>query len=226
MRLKPLLQLRYWLEIVALPIFVFLVIHLAGEGFWSLLEGAHEHVSLHEEESFRESLLEFFWSKEVLVGVLLCLLFIRLWRKTFLKKWVPCAHEHCHHEVNKVPHVLAILVLCVHFFPEAGIRYSLLTEVQGGGFLNVLGVIGFLAHFLVDIIVMIFLSLYWKSRASSVISFFMIFFCWVVALLIGDQVISFFPESIEGGILLVGAFFLAMFIHMPHKPIASCKACK
>lgn len=216
-----LLQVRYWLEIIALPIFIFLVIHLAGEGFWGLLEGGHDYEAGHLDSS----ILTYLCSREVLTGIVLCGIFIGLWRKTSLQKWVPCAHEHCHHEVHKVPHVLAILVLCAHFFPEAGVRYILFTNVYGGGVINILGVLGFMAHFLVDVIVMIFVSLYWKSRMSSVLSFLSIFLCWILAFMVGERIMEYFPDSLAGGLLFGSAFLLAMFIHMPHKPVVSCKNC-
>ena len=219
MRINALLFVRYWLEIIVLPIFVFLVIHLAGEGFWRFFE-IEPHDSL-EDHFVLTSLL----NKELIVGLFLLLFFVVLWRKTFLKKWVPCAHEHCHHEENKFSHVLAMVVLCVHFIPEAGIRYALLMNLYGDGVLNVLVGVGFVVHFFLDVIVMLFLSLHWKRRMYSVLSFLSLFMCWLLALYFGEMIMISISSAFEGVLLLVSAFLLAMFIHCPHKPVLDCRDC-
>jgi len=203
---KILLRLRYYLEIVALPVFAYLVFHLAGHGVASL---THVH------------------ELEIVAGVLLLVLFTWLWHTPALQKWVPCSHDHCHTELP-LSHVLAVIALCLHFFPEAGVRQELLHGAMEGEITSVLGYIGFAAHFLVDIIVMIVLSSYWKTGLGKIISFFFIVGMWLLAFYLAEEA-GHAHEHGEAGyeawLFLISAFLLAMFIHKPHKP-KHCEGCE
>ncbi len=198
-------QFRFYLEIIALPVFLFLIVHLSGHALGTFLKV--------EREDF-----------EILGGLFFLVLFVWLWHRPFLKKWVPCSHIHCHHK-PEVPHLLAIIALVLHFFPEAGVRHELLTRAFEGGVVNTIALIGFAAHFLVDVIVAVLISSYWQTRKAQLISFGSIALVWIVAFWLGKHVGNFFPEPAEGVLFLVSAFLLAMFVHMPHKPIV-CGRCE
>ncbi|MCF7812530.1 hypothetical protein K9M59_02960 [Candidatus Gracilibacteria bacterium] len=234
--MNTLSRFRYWLEIIALPVFLFLVIHLAGHGITIFLQGespSHDHVH-HLEESIsaedhgeKEPVLEKFFNEEVLSGILLMILFVWIWHRPALKKWIPCAHDHCHHHHDgKTPHILAIVALCLHFFPEAGARQALLQNFHQGEIITLLGLIGFAAHFLVDVIVAVLISSYWKTFGRFWLSLGIITAFWFTALFFGQYIIHHIPPHAEGSLFLVSAFLLAMFIHMPHRPIQSCHHCE
>ncbi len=242
------LQFRYYLEIIALPAFIFLVIHLAGHGMMAFVEEGHHHghheVEHHEEmhheagqeeevpheEEHQElfdlhELIESFFTVEVLSGILLLLLFVWIWHRPAFKKWVPCQHEHCHHKL-KIPHLLAIFALCLHFFPEAGVRHVLLEKVFATGSVeNILGFVGFVAHFFVDVIIALVISLYWKTRCGFFLSFVGIAVVWILAFWVGGHVAENISHEAEGILFLVSAFLLAMFVHKPHKPVTECQDC-
>lgn len=230
--MNRLLQLRYYLEMIALPAFIFLVVHLSGHGMMVFLEGGeqshghHEHhEGVHEKGFGLHEIIESIFTVEILIGILWLLLFTWIWHRPMLKKWVPCSHDHCHHKLP-LPHVFAIIALCLHFFPEAGVRHALLTEALGGSTLNIMGLIGFLSHFFVDVIVAIILSLYWKMVHARWISFLGIVCCWLVAFSIGEHIIEYLPETGESVLFLSSAFLLAMFVHKPHKPVIHCGDCE
>lgn len=187
--------LRYYLEIVALPIFIILVIHLSSEvvGLWG--------------------------------GLLLTALFVWTWRQPQFKKWVPCSHEHCHEKVI-YSHLLAIFALCLHFFPEAVIRQTFVENLDIRSIFSVTGLIGFFAHFGVDIIVAFFISSYWKTKKAQIFSFLGIAGIWILAFFASVSVEQIIPEDLEAILLLLSAFLLAMFIHKPHKPKIQCGGCK
>ncbi len=224
-----LLRLRYWMEFFAFPVFAFLVIHLAGHGIMIFLEDEHDHAhhhgSGHEHGFDIHGLLEMFFSVEVLSGILLGLMFVWIWHRPKMKKWVPCSHEHCHKELP-LPHLLATAALCLHFFPEAGVRHMMLEKALNGDMFHLLGFVGFLAHFVVDLVATILLSLYWKTNRARIISFLGITMCWFLALFVGLNFWDHVPEGVEGTVFLLSAFFLAMFVHAPHKPVLDCKSCK
>lgn len=213
-------SLRYYLELLALPFFVFLVVHLSGHGLMILLEGHHEHG--HEEES--SHFFEMIFSPEVLVGILLLLFFVWIWHRPVFKKWVPCAHDHCHTE-QSIAHFSAIVAFCIHFFPEAEIRYVLLEQFSWGNFVSLAGFFAFTAHFLVDIIVAIILSSYFSSRKYQIISFILISSVWLLAFFLQKNILEIFPEMFEGILFLFSAFIMAMFIHRPHQQ-KHCGTCQ
>ncbi len=220
--------LRYYLEIIALPAFVFLVIHLTGHGFMVLWKTGHGHQD--HQESLTElswsvsDILEFVLSIEFLSGIAFLLLFAWLWSLPILKKWVPCTHEHCHTELS-TPHILASAAFCLHFFPEAGVRNILFQNAFSGEVINILGFIAFAAHFLVDILITIILSNYFTTTRAKGISIGIIAFVWMLAFFAGEHLTEYIPVSTEGIIFLISGFLLAMFIHKPHRPIIKCSSC-
>ncbi|MCF7917530.1 hypothetical protein K9L27_00805 [Candidatus Gracilibacteria bacterium] len=223
-----LFQIRYYLELIALPAFIFLVIHLSGHGLVALTEKNHDHE--HHEEIHTgidfdiHELAEKILTVEILGGILLLIFFTWLWHRPNLKKWVPCNHDHCHHK-PEIPHLLAIFALCLHFFPEAGIRYELLQKAFEGGILNILGLLGFGAHFLVDVIVAGLISSYWSTSWARWTSFGVIALVWLVALGVSESFMDTIPSSAEPILFLISAFLLSMFVHKPHKPIKECHHC-
>jgi hypothetical protein len=186
---------------------------MAGHGIMTFFEGHHEH---EIEESF--------FSIETALGIGIAVIFIAIWQLPMMRKWVPCTHEHCHTEA-KISHLAAIGALCFHFFPEAEVRSQLLSSFSWDNFLSIAGIIGFGAHFLVDVIVAIILSLYFQTPAKQLISFICISAVWFLALFSGDHLFHAIPESAEGLAFLFSAFVMAMFIHMPHK-VVHCGTCE
>lgn len=212
--------IRYWCEIIALPAFVFLVLHLSGHAVVGFLEMFSEHTeSLHDHTAHEHNIAE-----EIFFGVPLTLLFIWIWHRPKLKKWIPCSHEHCHH-TQKISHILAILALTIHFFPEAGIRYMLLEEIRTGGIMVFIGALAFGAHFVVDVLISIMLSIYWPQKIQKIISFFFIVSMWFLAFWIGARFTEILTHEFQNIIFLGSAFVLAMFIHKPHSPKTSCQKC-
>ncbi|NJP03983.1 hypothetical protein HC823_01845 [Candidatus Gracilibacteria bacterium] len=69
-------RIRYWLEIIALPAFVFLVIHLAGHGFMLLTEGKDHPGHEHAHEADHVSIGEVLFTPEVLIGIGALVLFV------------------------------------------------------------------------------------------------------------------------------------------------------
>ncbi len=227
---QTLLKLRYYLEIIAVPVFVWLVAHLSGHGLMILLESGYDHAHHHGRHEGRHgfdlpAMLEFFLTVEVLSGVLILLLFTWLWHLPALKKWVPCSHEHCHGEVP-ISHTLAIVALCLHFFPEAGVRHELFHGMMSGEMISILGVIGFSAHFFIDVIVALMVSSYWKTKQGFALSFGSIAVVWLVAFFTAEPFVDHIPTSAEGILFLMSAFLLAMFVHKPHHPVLNCEGCQ
>ncbi len=219
---KSLLTARYYLEIIALPAFIFLVVHLSGHGLMSLVEGdEHNHENTHSHEHHEgfclHGIIDSIFTLEVLGGILLMILFVGIWNLSIFKKWVPCAHDHCHNKL-KASHLFAIMAFCLHFFPEASIRYILLQNAIAGEITSIAGAIAFLAHFLVDIIVAILLSSYWSNKKEFTICLGFIITCWFIALWGGQHIAENIPASAEVVLFLTSAFLLSMFIHKPHKP--------
>lgn len=202
-------SLRFWLELLALPFFVFLVIHLSSHGIQTLLS---EYTNIHLGHYITFA-----------IGILLALFYIVLWHTPFFKKLVPCGHDHCH-GATKWVHIGAIVAFCIHFFPESILRYELIQQFSWQTFLSIAGIIGFFIHFIVDIIVAILLSLSFKNLGSQALSMFIISLVWTLAFVTKGELISFFPEIGESISFIIGAFFLSMFIHLPHKK-NECHSC-
>jgi hypothetical protein len=216
---NSLARVRYWLEMIALPAFVFLVIHLSGHAVMSFF-GEDEH--LHEEST--ASFLEKIFNTEVGVGILFLILFVWIWHRPQFKKWVPCRHDHCHAE-KQMPHLLAILAFCLHFFPEAGVRHALINQAMGGEISSIVGVVAFGAHFLLDILVMGMLAMYWETRNKQILSLLLMVGMWFGAFFFGENISFELAPSDQGGLFLFSAFLLAMFVHKPHRPKKQCGGC-
>lgn len=224
--------LRFWLEIIAIPFFIFLVIHLSGHGMMTFFEGHHEHASnteiqidddhgesIHNPDNFSE-----FFTEETVFGILLLLIFVWIWHRPALKKWVPCAHEHCHE--SSWTHIAAIIAFCIHFFPEAEVRYSLLQNFDIHSLVSFSTLIGFGLHFSVDILVTLLLISYFPNVTKKIIALLVIIAIWIVALYTQNNILDLLPEAFEGIFYLVSGFLLAMFIHLPHKPKKHCHSCE
>jgi len=220
-------KFRYYLEIISVPIFAWLVIHLAGHGMMLLKGGEHGHEDHgHDEHAHEAGInLEFFLSTEVLAGVVALLLFAWIWHRPLMKKLVPCSHDHCHH-ATIWPHILASVAFVFHFFPESKIRYELLHDFDWASIANIVGAIGFFSHFAVDLILMFMLSQFWAKRWQRWTSGVLMFATWVLAFRVGEK--GGLPiEGIgEPIVLLISAFLLAMFVHMPEKPKLDCASCE
>lgn len=231
--MKSLFTFRNIFEIIALPFFALLVIHMAGHGAMLLFDHDHSHEQHieegeeehHDQEGYEDEhgFMEMFFSEEGLFGVLFLFMFVWLWNRPFLKKWVPCQHEHCHSETIWA-HLSAIAAFCLHFFPEAGIRSQLLSDFALTDFLSIATIFGFLSHFLVDVIVMISLALYFSSLRDRIFGFVGMIILWIFAFFIGEHLFDFLPSSAESVLYLLSAFLLAMFVHFPHKEKA-CGSC-
>ncbi len=212
--------IRYYLEMIAFPFFLFLVFHFAAHGTGVVLN------------SFEVSklFLENFPPIKMIAGIVFLVLFTWIWHRPNFKRWIPCSHEHCH-EGTKYLHALAILAFCLHFFPEAIIRAELLADFSFTKIISISALVGFLVHFIIDVVTGIMLSLYWKTLTGRIISFTFIISTWLIAFFLEKNLenahdsFEIFPGYIEGGILIFGAFLLAMFVHLPHKPIITCGSC-
>lgn len=219
--MKPhLLKIRYYLEIISLPAFIYLVIHLAGHGV-ATIKNINSKTTYHEAGNWLNQLLSF----ENLIGCLLLILFVWIWYRPTFKNLVPCSHEHCHAEA-RIPHILAIIALCLHFFPESVVRSSLLNEQIAQGNLNLLAILGFGSHFLVDVIIAIIISSYWQSNKQFSLSLAIISAMWLLAYFsVGylDNLVT--NPYLQGMSFILSSFILSMFIHKPHKPVVKCHSC-
>lgn len=215
-------KIRYYLEIIALPAFIYLVVHLAGHGASLLLDADHSHDHEHSAEHGHHEILETLFSTEVLLGVILAAVFVWIWHRPMFRKWVPCTHDHCHGELP-ISHTIATIALCLHFFPEASIRQELFADVSDGNILSIAGIIGFGTHFFIDVIVAAVLSSYWKHTFQRILSFGGITICWIAAFFVAKHFTADIPHVASGMIALISSFLLAMFVHKPHKPnICKC----
>lgn len=206
---KYLVRFRHYLELIALPAFAYLVVHMSGHGIALLAGEEHDHA--HEAG---HGILESILTVEVLSGILLLLAFVWIWHRPFMRKFVPCAHDHCTHK-HFWPHIFATSAFVLHFFPEAGVRSALFESFDVSTFMSVAGLIAFTAHFLVDVIIAIMLSSFWGKKGFAV-SMVLISVLWVSALLVGHEAEEFLPIFAEGAVFLMGGFLLSMFIHKPH----------
>lgn len=239
---KSLFSLRFFFELLALPFFIFLVIHMAGHGAMLLFEGdEHNHSFEHEDEAVFVSEMEgvetlhdethqethdfSLLSEEGLFGLLFLLVFVWIWHRPTLHRWVPCAHEHCHTE-KRLVHLLAIGAFCIHFFPEAGVRHELLDTFTTASFLSLAALFGFVSHFLVDLIVAVILASYFHKPAEQILALLLITALWILAYFSGSALFVWMSHGVESVIYLLGAFLLAMFIHLPHPPKKHCETCE
>ncbi len=210
--------LRSVLELITLIAFFYLVVHLNGHAILLLLDHGHaDHHHITETVSIVSHWEEWAW------GIGISLLFIGIWQKTPLRHLIPCQHEHCHTE-KPLSHLLAIGALCLHFFPEAGIRYSLL-ETFSFQWESVLVLVGFISHILVDILITFHLASYWNTLPKRILCVLFIGSIWGVAFFAHNWIDVIFSHTTEGLFLLISGFILSMFLHLPHKP-KSCVVCE
>lgn len=227
--MKHLASLRYYLELISVPVFAWLVIHLSGHGLMLLKEAEHGHEEAgHEaaetgEHAFSLN-LDFILSAEVLAGVLALVFFVWLWHRKPLKRFVPCSHDHCHHK-SIWPHLLASVAFVFHWFPESTLRFELLNEFSAQSFANIVTALGFLSHFLVDIVVLVLLVTYWPHRWQKSLAFGIMLWFWVLSFWVGEKGGLNLTGAPEPMVMLISAFLLAMFVHKPHKPKPDCKTC-
>lgn len=202
------LHFRYYLEMITVLAFGYLIIHTSGHGILKIMESGHAHEN-HSLEEF-------------LYGILLGSLFVWIWQLKKLKKWIPCQHDHCHTEIP-ITHIAAIIALCIHFFPEAHIREMILAE-SPNTLTSWMSIIGFGTHILIDIIIALSISQYWKTKAQKWISFLIIMHVWILANTMTFLYELNVSDTTEGVFLILSSFLLAMFIHKPHKP-KKCHSC-
>jgi|GEM_PF-1293852 len=279
--MKNLPLYRYYLEMLAVPVFAFLVIHLAGHALMLVADPEHDHGShgshqeevheegehhdeddenhkeehddhleaehedeQHEDESHEDHeghaegaanghddhghgeglSLEYFLSTEVLGGLLALILFAWLWHLPVLKKLVPCSHDHCHHK-TVWPHVLATVAFAFHWFPEAQVRYELLSDFSQVNWLDIVAVIGFASHFLVDAIILILLVSFWPQLWQRLGLGILLAGVWATSFWVGHHGGFHLEGAAEPLVLLISAFLLTMFVHKPHKPEPACTSC-
>ena len=247
--MKKLTTLRYYLEIISVPVFAFLIIHLGGHGLMLLKDPDHHHGShenqlshegesaeehaLHEEESVNThhdahddhgSLIDLILSAETLGGILLLLLFIWIWHRPMMKPLVPCAHDHCNHKTIW-PHLFASFAFVFHFFPESSIRYELMKNFDFHHLLSLAEAIGFLSHFAVDVIIMVLLGLFWVEVWQRVLFYVIVISLWALSFYVGAQGGLHLEGLAQPLVLILSAFLLTMFIHKPHKPKPVCNSC-
>lgn len=218
-------KIRYYFEIISLPLFIILALHLASDGVLKLIGGEHHHghgdsfsspmgaglleSTIHHHES---TFLATLFSVENIIAVLLIIFFVWIWHSSHLKKWVPCSHTHCHKE-QKSAHIFATIALCTHFFPEAELRQTLLLQ-QNINLISLISSVAFISHFIVDVMVALFLSLFWQKRWQVWLSIAAISSVWIATTLFANS-----HDGVYFGhpvVLLLSSFLLAMFIHKPH----------
>jgi hypothetical protein len=221
--MKNLMLYRYWLEMLAVPMFAFLVIHLSGHGLMLLSDSEHVHEG-HDVETEVSFGISSFLTVEVLGGILALIFFVWVWHRGFMKKFVPCSHDHCHHK-TVWPHLLAALAFVFHFFPESEIRSEMMRDFDFHSLLSLSGLLGFFSHFLVDLIIAILLSSFWPKTWQKVSFFLALSACWILAFYWAESEIFHLEGLAEPVVLLLSAFLLSMFVHKPHKPKPVCTHC-
>lgn len=124
-------------------------------------------------------------------------------------------------------HILASFFFVFHFFPESAIRYEFLVGFDYSSILSVFGLIAFLSHFLIDLIIIYMISSYWKKTSQKIISAITMIIIYIFSYYIGKTggLDLHFLGDIEIFIGLISAFALSMFIHIPEKPKKECGLC-
>ncbi len=213
MTIQPLRYTRYILEMIAFPFFLFLVFHFGAHGTGSFMKSFES----------TKTILENFPAIKMIFGIFFLGLFTWIWHRPNFKRWIPCSHEQCK-EGTQYLHALATLAFCLHFFPEAVIRHELFNSPDV--MISTAAYIGFFAHFIIDVVTGIMLSTYWKETYQKILSIIFIIGTWLTAFFLRTNIFDFFPHQLEGIVLILGAFLLAMFVHLPHKPVVKCGGCK
>jgi len=204
---------RYFIEFISLPAFILLSTHLTSSALHKLMDiGKHNHLRITEHGHI--------FTIESAISVLVVAFFAWIWHQPKLKKFVPCNHEHCHGE-QSVSHILAIIALCLHFFPEATVRQHMISNMNNS-LMEIIVAIGFSAHFMVDVLVAILISSFWQKKWQYVVSLITIVSVWIIAFLLAHKSLEYQYIFTNPLILLLSSFLLAMFIHKPHKTDTSC----
>ena len=209
--MKHLPLLRYYLEIISVPIFGLLVLHLSKNGLEILWN-----------PYFTDANEAFFITYGG--GLLALVFFIWVWHRPTMKILVPCSHDHCHHR-TAWPHLLASSAFLLHLFPESDVRYEILENFTTDSLLSLASALGFASHFLVDVIVIVLLTSFWKKHWQKLLSLLIMIGIWVYSFWVGQQGGLALTGVSEPILLLVSAFLLTMFVHRPHKPKPVCKTC-
>lgn len=199
--------------------------NIQGEQEISEAEDSHDEEAHAEYTKSMPKIVSAFFTVEVLSGILLLILFSWLWHRPALRRWVPCTHEHCHTE-SHAAHLLAVIAFCVHLFPEAGVRSVLFEEAFGGEVLHAFAILAFVAHFLVDVLVVGMLASYFSGAGQKALSILLIVTVWLLTFFTGEHIMNFVPLVAEGILFLVSAFLLSMFVHFPHRPVVECTDCR
>jgi hypothetical protein len=204
-----LIKIRYWLEMISSPVFAWLVIGMAGESLMIFLNNHFPDFINFPGKFLGISSISIF---ETIGGFLILLIFISLWRISFLQKLVPCNHSHCHHSISW-SHFLATTAFIFHFLPESILRAELLQNITWNSWSEIIILIGFVGHFLIDILVIILLSNGWNKFSQKIIFFSLMIISW---LFIAFANFDFSFQDNEF-IMIISAFLLTMFVHLPHK---------
>ena len=152
--------IKYYLEIISIPIFAYLVFHLAGHSFAEFFTEGHAH----EEHAHGESKI-----LEIAAGVFALIIFTLIWNTKKMKKFVPCTHTHCHNE-KIFGHILASIILFSTSFPESAIRYNFIESFDFVSILSFVGAVAFTSHFFIDVIIIFLISSYWKNTWQKITS--------------------------------------------------------
>lgn len=217
--MKYLPLIRYYLEIISVPIFAWLVFHMVGH---AVLMGLvpHDPLDIVPSTGFEK----WYGVIENTGGVLGLIVFVWLWHRPMLKKLVPCSHDHCHHK-TMWPHLLASGAFVLHWLGEAEIRNEILNNFSAQNLTDIAAAFGFASHFLVDIIVMVLLITFWSQPWQKMVATSAMLGAWGASFYLGAAGHLHLEGRAEPVVLLLSAFLLAMFVHKPHKPAPACKTC-
>lgn len=211
----------YWLEIIAFPFFVYLVFNFASSGSEAMLNSFDAS----------KNMVTLFPSLSIVIGIAILIFFMWIWNRPAFKKLTPCAHD-TGDERSKYFHALAIAAFSLHFFLEALIRAELLKDFSLNSILSVSALIGFMIHFIIDLLSAVMLSFYWKSITAKIVSFCIMVSAWISAFFFekmfysAHDTFNFLPPSIEGLAFIAIGFFLAMFVHIPPQILTLKKSLK
>lgn len=244
---KYISKARFCLEIIALPIFVYLVIHLSGHGLTLLIDEDHDHShgvhesiemidedhegeheddesAVHAEEDSHESevagnFIDSIFTVEVLSGILMLLLFAWIWNRPFMRKFVPCSHSltSCKCEHSSDWPHILATSAFVLHLFPEAGVRHVLLDSLSTG--QALTIVGAIA-FIAHFLVDIIIALALSSywnKKGFVLSMVSIFTLWFAAFYFGEHITEFLPEVAEGVLFLVSGFLLAMFVHKPHR---------
>ncbi|MDI9325338.1 MAG: hypothetical protein QM526_00945 [Alphaproteobacteria bacterium] len=206
-------KIRIFIEYITAILFFVLSAHLAGKALTEILGETHEDI-FHAEEIV--SLIEMLHVHEILWGGIPALLFVYLWNKTFLSRFIPCRHEHEKHMTHEgiLFHFLAIIFFLTHLFPEAAVRVELLENVTHNAFSYTV-FFAFAIHFILDVVIAYGLIRSIHSRVYAIIAGLFILIVWIYANTNPFTNVHIpLLENYSEMWYLLGSFFIAMFIHI------------